>query len=313
MTAFPLFPVTLGPGLLAPLGAMALLAAGVAMIASGLRVRRELVARRVDLVRPRTAAAKPKQEAGPSRLQGMPFQRLSLAQQLEISRLFSTVASSSRRAMTYFTVTRLVLAAGSGVLGLLWADRLEALAASPVLPVAVAAVATVLGWFLPLLFLRYRLRQRAKVVSAGLPDALELLVICVEAGLSLEDGLARVVKELARSQPALAQELALTAADLKILPSRDEALARLAERVDVPTVRSVVATLSQTLRYGTPLAKSLRTLGAEVRNDFLLQLEERANRLPALLTLPVILFIMPTIFLIIGGPAALRLIDIFPR
>ncbi len=113
------------------------------------------------------------------------------------------------------------------------------------------------------------------------------------------------------SHPSLAEELALTAADLKILPSRDQALSNLADRVDVPSVRSVATTLSQTMRYGTPLAQALRTVASELRNDSLLALEERANRLPTLMTLPMMLFIMPTIFLIVGGPAALRLMDTF--
>jgi tight adherence protein C len=102
-------------------------------------------------------------------------------------------------------------------------------------------------------------------------------------------------------------------ADLRILPSRDVALTNFAERVDVPSVHSVVTTLAQALRYGTPLAQSLRVVAAELRNDALISLEERANRLPAFMTLPVILFLMPTIFLMVGGPAVLRLLDAFSR
>ena len=129
--------------------------------------------------------------------------------------------------------------------------------------------------------------------------------------MSLEDGLQRVARELKESQPALADELALTWAELNILPSRAQALANLADRVDIPSVRSVVSMLSQSLRFGTPLAQSLRVGAVEMRNDQMTLLEERASRLPALMTIPVMLFIMPTIFLIIGGPAALRLIDMF--
>ena len=175
------------------------------------------------------------------------------------------------------------------------------------------AMAAIVVWFLPKLFIDYGVKQRAKAVRTGLPDALELLVVCVEAGLSLEDGLARVVTELKQSQPALADELGLTLADLKILPSRDQALLNLADRVDIPSVRGVVMTLTQTLRYGTPLANSLRVVASEMRNDSLIEMEERANRLPAYLTLPVMLFLMPTIFLVVGGPAALRIMDAFHR
>ena len=103
--------------------------------------------------------------------------------------------------------------------------------------------------------------------------------------------------------------MALTAADLKILPDQDQALTRLAERIDAPIVQSVMTALVQTMRYGTPFAQAVRTTAAEIRNDSLLRLEERANALPTLLTVPMVLFILPTIILIIGGPAALKLID----
>ena len=158
--------------------------------------------------------------------------------------------------------------------------------------------------------------RHARLQPLGLPGRAQVaavLAVCVEAGLSLEDGLARVVTELGRSQPALADELGLTLADLKILPSRDQALANFAARIDIPSIRAVITTLAQTLRYGTPLAQSLRVVAAEMRNDALIDLEERANRLPAYMTVPVILFLMPTIFLIVGGPAALRLFDAFHR
>jgi tight adherence protein C len=154
-------------------------------------------------------------------------------------------------------------------------------------------------------------RRRADEAAAGLPEALDLLVVCLDSGLSLEDSLARVVSELDLARAPLAEELALTLADLQILPSRDEALGKMAERLDLPSVRTFVATLIQTLRYGTPLSHALRTIAAELRNDAMIKLEEKTNKLPALLTVPLMLFIMPTIFLIIGGPAFLRLLDVW--
>jgi tight adherence protein C len=146
-------------------------------------------------------------------------------------------------------------------------------------------------------------------IERGLPDAIELLCISVESGLALEDAIDRVVPELWRSQPTMADELALTSADLKILPSRETALRRLSARVAVPSLHSVVTTLTQTLRYGTPLAQALRVVAAELRNNSLIALEERANKMPALLTIPMVLFVLPSVFLIIGGPSALRMID----
>jgi tight adherence protein C len=305
------------PGAMALAGALALITGGLALIVHSYRAPRELLARRVDMVRPGAAFAVPdaKAQAMPSaedpfrlRVRGM-----SEASQREIVRRFSGFGFSPGLALTYFAIIRVIVAAASGALVFLLTRNVAAFDASPLMHFAMAAIVAILGWFLPMMFIANGIRQRIKEVRSGLPDALELLVVCVEAGLSLEDGLDRVVNELRRSQPALADELGLTLADLRILPSRDQALANFAERVDVPSVRSVVTTLAQTLRYGTPLAQSLRVVAAEMRNDYLIDLEERANRLPAYLTLPVILFLMPTIFLIVGGPAVLRLLDAFQR
>lgn len=167
----------------------------------------------------------------------------------------------------------------------------------------------VLGWLLASFVLKLAARERLAAVERALPDAIELLVVSVEAGLGLEEGLDRLIPELAPSQPALADELRMTAADLKILPSREEALTRLAERVGTKGVRSVAMTLAQTMRYGTPLAQALRLVATELRNDALLLLEERANRIPVLMTVPMIFFMLPATFLIVGGPAILRLVD----
>ena len=169
------------------------------------------------------------------------------------------------------------------------------------------------GWFLPIYVVRRLATRRVRTVERGLPDAIELLVVAVEAGLALEDSLERIVVELRRSQPALAEELSILVADLKLLPNREEALTKFAERIDRPTVRSVVVTLAQTMQYGTPLAQSLRVMSAELRNDTLIKLEERANRLPVLMTIPMIVFLLPAIFLVIGGPAVLQVIDLIGR
>jgi tight adherence protein C len=303
----------------APLGLPALLAmiaffgAGVALIMSVRSSRDEALARRVEMVEPGlgaiVAGAAPSSAA--DSLFRLPTRGLPEPVQREIIRRFSRLGITGARALTLFVAFRLGVVFILGALALLWAREIEAFAAAPLIPVVIAAVAAIIGWFVPMMLISRGVKQRNKAVRAGLPDALELLIVCVEAGLSLEDGLDRIVVELKRSQPALADELGLTLADLKILPSRDQALANLAARVDVPSVRSVVNTLSQTLRYGTPLVMSLRVVASEMRNDSLIELEDKANKLPALLTLPVIVFLMPTIFLIVGGPAALRLMDAF--
>jgi tight adherence protein C len=302
---------TSGSNLVMLIAAMMLIAGGMALIASAGRARMQLMAQRVDRVRPafsRAGAAAPTFEGSLLRL---PASGLSQAEQREVVRRFSRLGVRPRHALTYFGLLRLVSALVLGALMLLWVRSGGVFQAHQSLQFVLPAMAAIAGWFVPLMLIGRAVKNRTKAVKSGLPDALELLVVCVEAGLSLEDGLERVVTELARSQPALADELGLTLADLRILPSRDQALLNFAERIDIPNVRSVVTTLAQTLRYGTPLAQSLRVVAAEMRNDFLIDLEERANRLPAYLTLPVIVFMMPTIFLIVGGPAALRLFDAF--
>ncbi len=295
--------------------AMMLMFGGLALILSGNRTPHQVVARRVALVPPPRLRSAVAEEARPHQgeLLRVSVRGMSEAARREIARWMSKLGVPANRALNYFALARLIPAFVSGIVIFFWSHNFAALQSNRLLPFVVAAAAAIVGWLAPMLVVNYKVKQRTKAVKAGLPDALELLVICVEAGLSLEDGLERVVTELARSQSALADELGLTLADLRILPSRDAALSNFAERVDIPSVRSVVTTLVQALRYGTPLAQSLRVVAAELRNDALISLEERANRLPAFMTLPVILFLMPTIFLMVGGPAVLRLLDAFSR
>jgi tight adherence protein C len=221
------------------------------------------------------------------------------------------IGVSSASAPRVYAMIRALAAISLALLALVGGGYVSAIASHQMLRILIFAAGGVVGWFLPPAVVQRMVARRLKHVVAGLPDALELLVVCAEAGFALEEGIERVAKELKRSQPDLAEELALTSADLKILPDRDAALSRLAERIDQDNFRAVITTLTQTMRYGTPLAQALRAVASEMRSDSLIRLEERANRLPALLTVPMMLFIMPTIFLIIGGPAFLRLMDIF--
>ncbi len=167
------------------------------------------------------------------------------------------------------------------------------------------------GTYLPLLAVRRLVKRRQQNIRKQLPDALDLLVICAEAGLSLDAALTRVAADLGHAAPELADELGLTAVELGFLPNRRQALQNLARRTDVPEIRGVVNTLMQTERYGTPLAQALRVLAAEFREERLLRAEEKAARLPATLTVPMIVFILPTLFVVLIGPAAVRVIHTF--
>ncbi len=167
------------------------------------------------------------------------------------------------------------------------------------------------GTYLPLLALRRIIKRRQYHIRRQLPDALDLLVICAEAGLSLDAALTRVAADLGHAAPHLADELGLTAVELGFLPNRRQALQNLARRTDLPEIRGVVNTLIQTERYGTPLAQALRVLAAEFREERLLRAEEKAARLPATLTVPMIIFILPTLFVVLIGPAIVRVVHSF--
>jgi tight adherence protein C len=163
----------------------------------------------------------------------------------------------------------------------------------------------------PDIWLRNKIKKRSDAIRKGLPDALDLLVFCAEAGLTVDAAFGRVAKELGRAYPELGDEFGLTAIELGFLNERRQAFENFAMRVDLEAVRGVVTTMIQTEKYGTPLASALRVLSAEFRNDRMMRAEEKAARLPAIMTIPLILFILPVLFIVILGPAACSINDSF--
>jgi tight adherence protein C len=155
----------------------------------------------------------------------------------------------------------------------------------------------------PWLCARNAALRRDQALAAGLPDALDLLVICAESGLPIDTALTRAARELSPVQPVIAAELAATAAELSILLRRADAFANLARRVPLPSVQALTDALIQTERFGTPLATALATMAAESRSARLLAAEARAARLPALMTVPMIAFVLPPLFVVLIGPA----------
>jgi tight adherence protein C len=173
----------------------------------------------------------------------------------------------------------------------------------------IMSAAVGLGFFAPDIVVRRQKKVRLRRIERGLPDGLDLLVICAEAGLSLDSALKRVADEFVSMVPELSEELLLTSVELNFLPDRRQALSNLAQRVDVPALRGVTATLIQTEKYGTPLAQALRTLASEFRESRLLKAEEKAARLPAILTVPMIIFILPALFIVLAAPAFLKVAE----
>ncbi len=173
------------------------------------------------------------------------------------------------------------------------------------------AIALIGGYKGPDIYVQNLIKKRTDAVRKGLPDALDLLVICAEAGLTVDAAFNRVARELGRAYPELGDEFALTAIELSFLNERRQAFENLAWRVDLDAVKGVVTTMVQTERYGTPLASALRVLSAEFRNERMMRAEEKAARLPAIMTIPLILFILPVLFIVILGPAACSISDAF--
>lgn len=173
------------------------------------------------------------------------------------------------------------------------------------------AAAVGLGYKGPELYIGNLISKRTDAIRKGLPDALDLLVICAEAGLTVDAAFNRVARELGRAYPELGDEFALTAIELSFLNERRQAFENLAWRVNLEAVKGVTTTMVQTERYGTPLASALRVLSAEFRNERMMRAEEKAARLPAIMTVPLILFILPVLFVVILGPAACSIADAF--
>lgn len=168
------------------------------------------------------------------------------------------------------------------------------------------AIAAILGLIAPD-WLVGRWRQRyLERLEQGLPDALDMMVICSQAGLALGPTIIRVGAELQHAYREIAAEFELTANELQILTDSKLALSNLGQRTGLDSFKRLATTLIQTIQYGTPIAEALRILGSEMRQEALTRFEERAARLPVMLTLPMILFILPCTFLVVGGPAIIQ-------
>lgn len=180
---------------------------------------------------------------------------------------------------------------------------------SPFKKFMIFAGALILSYKTPDLIIDNKRAKRTDAIRKGLPDALDLLVICAEAGLTVDAAFHRVSKELSTAYPELGEEFTLTAIELGFLSERRQAFENLCYRVNLDSVKGVTTTMIQTEKYGTPLASALRVLSAEFRNERMMRAEEKAARLPAIMTVPLILFILPTLFVVILGPAACSIKD----
>lgn len=167
-----------------------------------------------------------------------------------------------------------------------------------------------IGMKLPWLYIRRKRKKRYIKIQRALSDVLDLMTICAEAGLSLAATIKRVSRELYFTYPEMAEELEITSVEIGFLPDRNKALTNLADRCQLQEVRGITSVLIQTEKYGTPIAQALRVLSSEFRQARMLRAEEKAARLPAVMTIPMICFILPTLFIVVMSPAIIKLIEI---
>jgi tight adherence protein C len=176
----------------------------------------------------------------------------------------------------------------------------------PMIKLAMSIGGAYFGMASPNIFLRNKIQRRQMSIKRAFPDALDLLLICIESGMSIETAFRKVSEEIGSQSVALAEELTLTTAELSYLPDRRQAYENLAHRTGIEGVRAVCLALQQAERYGTPLATTMRVLAQENRDMRMSEAEKKAAGLPPKLTVPMIVFFLPVLFVVILGPAAIR-------
>ena len=293
---------------------------GLACSAGGLLLLRlinaqDRLAARIGVLQAAAGLSRPSRATvgvGPLRLVaavGTGLARSGLLSNKTVTELELTLASAGFRCVNFlslFVGSKLLMLAGVPTLAWFGLAALGVSGMAHTGPTAVGGIVGLLGPDYVVKSMRARFLKR---LDRGLPDALDMMVICSEAGLGLEPAINRVAAELAYAHPAVAEELQQTARELRILSDRGTALNNMGARTGLESLKRLGATLVQTMQHGTPLSQALRTLSTEMRSEMLNQFEARAARLPVLLTVPMIVFILPTVFAVVGGPAMIKVIS----
>ena len=234
---------------------------------------------------------------------------IGIAEQQRLLHALAAAGIKGHGDLVTFILSKLCGAVAFAALTWLFFEWRQWFVGSGVIRLALVLGALMLGWRFPDFVLSRLAARRRLRIEQGIPDALDLLVICAEAGLSLDQAIEQVAREMRPANRPVADEFAATAAEMRVLADRSEALENLVRRTRLASLRGITTTLTQAIRFGTPLAESMRILAAEMRTERLARLEERAARLPVLLTIPMLVFILPCILMVIGTPLMLRILD----
>ncbi len=222
--------------------------------------------------------------------------------------LLRSAGYRTEKHLVTYLASRVIAPVGLAILGYFYTGQLQQ-ELPQIMRVLAAVGGAALGYFLPNIILYNMVKKRQQSIQAVWSDALDLMLICVESGMSIEQAMHKVSVEIASSSVPLAEELQYTLAELSYLGDRAQAFNNLAKRVDLPTIKAVVTALVQSERYGTPLGQSLRVLADENRNDRMAELEKKAAALPPKLTVPMILFFLPVIFIVVLGPSVIAVMQ----
>ncbi len=218
----------------------------------------------------------------------------------------------TQNALNVFLACRFILPFLFLAAAVVWIFVLGNMATRPFpIRVLVTIVAAYIGFYAPNVFISNRIAKRQASIKRAWPDALDLMLICVESGISLEAAMRRTAEEMSQQSPELAEEMVLTTAELSFLPDRRMALENLAVRTQLDIVKAVTTALIQADRYGTPVAQALRVLAQEGRDERMNEAEKKAAALPPKLTVPMILFFLPVLIAVILGPAGIQVADRF--
>ena len=176
-----------------------------------------------------------------------------------------------------------------------------------IVKLSLALGVALLGYYAPDIFLQNMIQRRQQSIKEAFPDALDMLLICVQSGMSLEAAFGKVSKEVISNSLELAEELSLTTAELSYLQDRRQAFENLGKRTGLPGVKAVATALIQAERYGTPVSQALRVMARENRDMRMAEAEKKAAALPPKLTVPMIVFFLPVLFIVIAGPAVIKI------
>lgn len=216
----------------------------------------------------------------------------------------------SERHLITFLALRLITPIVVAIIVFVYSSTVFADRVPPQMRIVATVVGLVVGFYLPNIIVKNLKTRRQDSIRRAWSDALDLLLICVESGMAVEPAMQRVAREIGSGSVALAEELTLTVAELSYLQDRRKAFENLGKRTGLPTVKSVVTSLIQSERYGTPLGTALRVLAQENRDSRMSEAERKAAALPPKLTVPMILFFLPVIFVVILGPSVILVLKL---